>query len=105
MLDRCEFSAPPTSIIRDAQRYFQVIGKIDKVRPCPDLMQFRDSIVSQNEETLQFVQKGIYSDLPDNETLKSVKQVFPKNSSNATNARLCSPCFSIAPNRIRDRRA
>lgn len=79
MLDRCEFSAP-SDIDYTAMRkdIFKSSAKLIKSGPCPDLMQFRDSIVAQNEETLHFVQKGIYSDLPDNETLKSVKQIFTK---------------------------
>ena len=79
MLDRCEFSAPSDiDYTAMRQNIFQASAKLIKAGECPDLMQFRDRIVSQSDEILQFVQKSIYSDLPDNETLKSVKQVFPR---------------------------
>lgn len=79
MLDRCEFSAPSDIDYASMRKnIFKSSAQLIKAGGLTDLMQFRDHIVSQDEETLQFVQKGIYSDLPDNETLKSVKQVFPK---------------------------
>ena len=79
ILDRCEFSAP-SDIDYTAMRknIFQSSARLLKEGKVPDYMQFREMMVSESDEMLQFVQKGIYSDLPDNETLKSVKQVFPR---------------------------
>ncbi|OGV35570.1 MAG: hypothetical protein A2020_07155 [Lentisphaerae bacterium GWF2_45_14] len=79
MLDRCKFSAP-SDIDYTAMRkmVFQCSAELLRSGEFPDHMQFRDAIVSESDDILLFDQKGIYSDLPDNETLKSVKKIFPR---------------------------
>jgi predicted nuclease of restriction endonuclease-like RecB superfamily len=77
ILDRCEFSVP-SELDYQTERRAIFVRSAELIRNgnYPDYEDFADKI--KNSSNAQFIENGIYSDLPENETLTSVKQLYPR---------------------------
>lgn len=79
MLDRCEFS------IHDNKDYvnlrhetFALAAKLFHANELPDDAALRAAVVSTTPELGEFIERGIYADLPDNERLTKFRSLLPR---------------------------
>ncbi len=94
ILDRCEFSAPSDMDYREMRRkIFERSAELLNSGQGGDLLEYTEAMRNGSEEDKLFIDKGIYADLPENETLISLKSLYPRELLERYNCSLVQSLF------------